>query len=393
MAKGIGRSPTAALFGGCITDRSIKQALILVAALAFVLALCSFSGGKDIDYGLAFDGQSSDLGRTEIVAAFESPMPAGHNVVWCSAFQVAWDMLAEDVFDGPIGLEGAEAVAGLLNRSRASEADLAPESYFAAAGRATEGLVESIDREMAARFPDAAPPDFVADENNFLAYAYLSVAIGFAHPYFDEPHGLIFRDSAGGLAEVAAFGVGPDDDDGRAARAQVEPLFYGEGDDGSVEFAVDLGGDSRYRIVAARVAPRGTLADTCDYVAARASEHPQSGAYRTLGEDETLSMPAISWRIVHRFGDLENRPFLNDGFRRHGIADAVQMIEFRLDREGVVLRSEAEIQTYTGIEAAAPGRREFIFDRPFLLYVALRSAENPVFAVWIDNEELLVASE
>ena len=246
---------------------------------------------------------------------------------------------------------------------------------------------------MAARFPAAAPPDFEADENNFLAYAYLSVAIGFAHPYFDEPHGLIFRDSAGGLAEVAAFGVGPDDEGGREARAQVEPLFYGEGDDGSVEFAVDLGGDSRYRIVAARVAPRGTLADTCAYAAARAGEHPQSGAYRTLGEEETLSVPAISWRIVHRFGELENRQFLNDGFRRHGIAAAVQMIEFRLDREGVVLRSETEIRTYTGIEATPPGRREFIFDRPFLLYVALRGAESPLFAVWVDNAELLVASE
>jgi hypothetical protein len=34
--------------------------------------------------------------------------------------------------------------------------------------------------------------------------------------------------------------------------------------------------------------------------------------------------------------------------------------------------------------------REFIVDRPFLIVIKRRSAEQPYFVAWIDNAELLV---
>jgi hypothetical protein len=58
------------------------------------------------------------------------------------------------------------------------------------------------------------------------------------------------------------------------------------------------------------------------------------------------------------------------------------MIQFRLDRSGAELKSEAKLY-------AKPMPKEFIFDRPFLICVKKRGAEHPFFVMWVDNVELL----
>ena len=58
------------------------------------------------------------------------------------------------------------------------------------------------------------------------------------------------------------------------------------------------------------------------------------------------------------------------------------MISFRLDRSGVLLKSESQVAV-----AAIP--RMFVLDKPFLLYLKKRDAEQPFFVMWGDNAELL----
>ena len=98
-----------------------------------------------------------------------------------------------------------------------------------------------------------------------------------------------------------------------------------------------------------------------------------------------------SWPIVlfsenHEFVELQggDKIIENPGeFQGLFILKAGQSIRFRLDRSGATVTSEA--QTFP---AAIP--REFIVDRPFLIVIKRRSAEQPYFVAWIDNAELLV---
>jgi hypothetical protein len=64
------------------------------------------------------------------------------------------------------------------------------------------------------------------------------------------------------------------------------------------------------------------------------------------------------------------------------ITESLQTIEFRLDRSGATVQSEALF-----VIEAEP--REFVFDGPFLVYMQNRGAEHPFFAMWVDNAELL----
>ena len=65
------------------------------------------------------------------------------------------------------------------------------------------------------------------------------------------------------------------------------------------------------------------------------------------------------------------------------VVEAMQTIEFRLDRSGAMLESEALVAI-----AAIP--RNFVFNRPFLISMKKRDADRPFFVMWVDNAELLV---
>ena len=169
---------------------------------------------------------------------------------------------------------------------------------------------------------------------------------------------------------------------------QIEILFHNELEGYNYEFAVDLWKDSSpYQLVLAKIAPGESLAATFDRAVELESQYSDDPDYREFNSTDELLVPEIWWRIEHRYSQLEKKPFLNEGFDDQMIAAAYQMIDFKLDNKGVVLESAAHID---GAETApAPGRR-FVFDEPFLLYIKKRDADTPLFAIWIDNAELLV---
>ena len=74
--------------------------------------------------------------------------------------------------------------------------------------------------------------------------------------------------------------------------------------------------------------------------------------------------------------------FRNKGFQGLYVKHAIQGVRFRLDRGGVELRSEA-------MAAVAAIPREFIFDRPFAIFIRRREGTTPFFAMYVANSELL----
>ncbi len=66
--------------------------------------------------------------------------------------------------------------------------------------------------------------------------------------------------------------------------------------------------------------------------------------------------------------------------------EAFQAIQFRLDRSGAAVASEARMVAKT---AAVRWPRQFLFTRPFLILMQKRGAANPFFVMWVDNAELL----
>jgi len=352
---------------------------------------------------------SNDLEQTSIIATLDSPFPKYHNVIWCSTFQMAWDMLKNDIISEPVEVPGAEKLADRLNRAEFSPKNIEVESYFATAGFLADGIIAEIQDEMTQLFPSEPVPVF--DDINALpletiiAYSYLNADIEFEHPFYINNNEFDFQDSNGTITEVASFGSRPDADSTDLVRGQVDVLYYKHGDQTSApEFAVDLCKYTNpYQVVLACVPQQKNLGKTVDYAEQKISEFiqdPNNEQLRKLqpaltggrfGERpaETLTVPDVLYELTHHFAELEgkaigNQPWLDQGYI---IRKAVQMTDFTLGRTGVILNSGAQIVVPP---LGQPEARRFDFDRPFLIYVKKRGPDySPIFVMWIDNAELM----
>ncbi len=399
------RDETQALVTGRAGKRRwplLLMVLVLAGVAALVLARKFRRGRPYQPPPIAYEGDSTGLEHTVIVPTLDTPMPPGKNVIWCSSFQVAWNHLKDDVIKAPVRVANAEEIADRLNRAPQSEADLPEGSYYATAGFVSDGIVETIQEEMAGRFPSAAKPTFEGLlPDAIVAYAYLTAGVKFTIPFFDSDEPLMFQDSTGAEVTVSSFGIRPEDHDAyRRLREQAKVLYVRHHESreqyekateerGHVpppaEFAIDPCKDSSpNQIVLARIEPKASLAETLVDLQEKIGEYVSEGSFDRLIVSDVLLIPNSHWKIDHHFAELEgaDKLLLNPGFELYWIERARQAIDFKLDRSGAELISETKVMA-----EAMP--RYFLFDRPFLIYLKKRGAEHPFFVMWVDNAELL----
>jgi hypothetical protein len=354
---------------------------------------------------------SNNLEHTSIIATLDSPFPKYHNVIWCSTFQMAWDMLKRYIIGEPVEVPGAEKLADSLNKAEFSDKNIEYESYFAAAGLLGEGIIAEIQDEMTQLFPSEPAPVF--DDLNdlpletIIAYSYLNADIEFEYPFYINNVEFDFQDSNGTISKVTSFCTLSDAGSSDMVREQVDVLYYNKDEQtGETEFAVDLCTYTNpYQVVLACVPQQKNLDKTVAYVEQKILEFKQDPSYEQLRKlqpsaiggrtggrrpAETLTVPDVLYKLTHHFAELEgkaigNQPWLDQGYY---IQKAMQMIDFTLGRTGVVLKSDATIVIPPlGIDT---GPRRFDFNRPFLILVKKREpAASPFFVMWVDNAELM----
>jgi hypothetical protein len=335
---------------------------------------------------VASDAQG--LRATVVVPTLDSPLPAGKNVIWCASLQLAWDRLKKDVVGEPVKIKGVDDLADKLNASEFAGNDLEAESYYAAAGRIADGTVAKIEKEMAAKFPGVAPDLGGPSGTAAIAYAYLKASIKFPLPYFENRDPFAFKESSGASIEVTSFGIRKKDAYAYyEMREQVEVLYSLHEEESHtrlVEFALDLDRNSRpYQLVVACVKPRATLNETLKYLS-EAAKNKDEDWDNEFGPNEVFILPNICFDITTRFRELEgpDKPFTNSKCAGLWLGLVQQRMQFRLDRGGAEVSSEVKMPL-------RPLPRYFIFDRPFLVYMAKRGAATPFFVMWVDNAELL----
>jgi hypothetical protein len=345
---------------------------------------------------------SVDLERTSVVATLDSPIPEHHNVIWCSAFQIAWDGLEENIIGEPIQVLGAEELAARLNEAEVPETDIEEESFYAAAGFVGDGILGQIQEEMANRFSSETSPVFDESYDTMLdaavLYSYLNVNSEFDYPFYVNDNAFTFEDSNGVYTDVTSFCTYLDEwnSDAELVHEQVDVLYYKRGglSLGEAEFAIDLCKNSGpYQIVLARVPQCGTLGETVAFVEEKIAEFKNYPEYEELHVfrppdlilGDSLRVPDILYKLTHNFAELEDKLLANPQWQDYSIVEARQVVNFASGRIGVVLTSQAASGV---VRPILP--RNFHFDKPFLVYVKKRQEEaNPFFVMWVDNAELM----
>jgi hypothetical protein len=351
-------------------------------------------GDKTRDYDAtppSFVGDSRELAATTVVADLNTSWPEGKNAIWCASIVGAWKTLSDEVFHEPIVLEGAEALCERLASADDPGSFLDPNDYYSAAGWVKDGIIGRIQRELRKRFPDREVPTFPGiTANSLLAYAYMTVQIRFDQPYLQSQKPLAFVAADGETTLVRAFGLprgqttGPPELRGQAEVLYRSRTIQPDGRPGDLTYAVDLCRTSRpYQIIVARVHRGETLAEMVSDLDIEIGPKRETGhGHQGLLSETELLVPESCWRIVHYFSELENRPFLNSGIDAPTLNVVRQDTEFRLDRSGVQLKSEATVYTI-GLAS------DYIFDGPFLILIRDRDSRRPLFVMWVETAELL----
>jgi len=193
---------------------------------------------------------------------------------------------------------------------------------------------------------------------------------------------LTFFDSNGGHM-VRAFGVTSHWYEWRAALDQIRVIDYRSPDDFVIAIK-NLGGED---LVLAKIPKPETLKSGWDEITGRIRNSRTPLASRSVIAEEEVVIPVLELSVSAQFaGDL-NSEDQQPGSR---VTSATQIVQFRLDERGAVVWSEAEVIGENGSYDYSPGTRKFIFDKPFLIMLRETPEQQPYFAAWIGNTDLMI---
>ncbi len=370
--------------------------LVSLVGLSVLAAGCA-EHGKPMAAGQAVTAivkpNASEFAGIIVTPHLEVRIDPNTSVMWCSTFQLAWNEMC-DLAGGPLQIDNAPPMVGVLNRRTATRDDLDDASFLAMAG-VGPAIVEKINKELARKFPGkplARVPVAAREvgENWWIAYAYLLKDLLFEEPFERSSLPMRFLD-----AHVVTFGAtpydGPEaplpDEPAEATKeehlnhrrhrtmlnAQVLIYDYRSGDDFIVELRTKAKDD---HLILAKVKPGKTLSETIDLVLKRVgSSRPEN-----MTDEDALKVPVINVDIAKRYDQLIGKTLVQAGMP---ILDALQVTRFRLDEKGAQLMSLAYLSAFS----ASPHWMEF--DKPYLVLLQRKGAKHPYFALWVANPELM----
>ncbi len=372
----------------------MKPSRIIFGVSIAILSFLAMSDDVRVDRGSPAPSPKK-AEHSFVAATLDTPLPAKGSAIWCASFELAWHKLRELDDGAPIDLDGADDISRRLNRTMPAK-DLDATAHLAMAGAVNDGIVEVIRREMKTRFPMATMPPFDAGPGaEYVAFAYLKTTIDFPAPYAEGDSDFIAAD--GTKTHVRGFGVWSGLDGPKAwdARRQLRVLFHETVGD-RLSFALDLQeGSKPYQIVAARIARPMSLLEAVDMVQSRGkswADDPGIDKWlrqTTLDQEDSFFMPSMDWSVSHDFDDLTARTIRGGKLGGGHLTRAIQGIDFRLNKDGVVLESRAQIEAKS-LERKTPPRY-FVFNRPYLIYMIERNASRPFFAMWVEDAKMLMA--
>lgn len=325
---------------------------------------------------------STSLPNTVFTPLLQCEIEPGKNFVYCASFQAAWNEFADTVIHEPVLVEGNPLLVRMLNKKFGGDTVIPEEAFIAAAGFEGDGVVERINGMSRDKFRVEMPGNInPGNPEDTLVYAYLRREFSFRIEFENLPRAIRFNDDT----PVRAFGIQrfTFDVPHQYLAEQVEVFSFNNESD----FIIGLKSLSRDdEIILAKIPPLPTFLETVNHVSLRMANSP----YPTgLFEGETVQIPKFDFDIINYFPELAGRPLLNREFDGKFLNRLIQVVRFKLNGEGSLLSSEPiGGKNQPLILESAP--RRFIFNAPFLLFLKHKKSQQPYFAMWIENTELML---
>jgi len=326
---------------------------------------------------------SRNLQNTVFTPLLQSEIEPGKNLVYCASFQAAWNEFIDTVIHEPVLVEGDSLPVRMLNKKFGGNNVIPEELFIAAAGFEEAGIIERIRVMFKDKFRLEAPPGNLnpGAPGDILVYAYLRREFSFKIEFENLPGLVLFNNDS----PVRAFGIQrfTFDEPHQGLAAQVEIFDFKNDND----FIIRLKSLSlEDELILAKIKPLPTLLETVNQAFLRISANP----YPTgLFEGETVRIPKFDFDISSYFTEFMGRSLLNREFYGRPLNRMIQVVRFKLNEKGALFSAETvrgEDQPLT-LETVP---RKLIFNSPFLVLIKKKKCQQPYFAMWIENTELML---
>lgn len=313
-----------------------------------------------------------------------SSKPVEQNRLWVGTFQLAWNDLMDGIIKGPVKFAGGTPnVVKQLNRQLFRAEHLNEKSYYKVYGETSPQLKETITAAIKEKFNETSDIleviDWTQGDGKYLIYAMLKKDFKFITA-FDKLKPAKFAHSRG---KVDYFGINKKSD--KILDDTVGVMFYNSPKDFALEIYTQ-GNDVLYLY---RTDDNKAFDKLYSDMFMKKVQYDGASDFEA---DDEFKVPNISLYAEKSFDELCNQEIKGTDFM---ISQALETVDFKMDNEGVKLKSEAAIATKMSMmpmeETLKP--RKFYFDDTFIVFLQEANRNKPYFALRIYDISLINKSK
>ena len=343
-----------------------------ILALFVILAVCATSA-------YAF-GRKSENTEFVLVPTMKSKTEQ-QNRAWIGTFQIVWNEFQDNIIKGPIKFVDDEKnpMVKELNKQRFKADMLSKNTYYKTYGLISPELKKRIETELMEKFNETSDIlgmiDWTPEPQKYLIYAMLKKDFKFITA-FDKLKSARFSRF---LGKVDYFGI--DEDSDNSLGDMVNVLFYDSKDD----FAVAIKTEGKDIVYLYRTDDNKTFDRLYSDMMMKKAGYL---GWHEFNEKDELRIPNINLYRMQSYPDLTKKQIKGTDLM---IDDAIQTVEFKMNNEGVKLKSEAAIiaKTCAALPADEVEPRKFYFDDTFVLFLQEYDKKLPYFALRVYDLNLI----
>lgn len=303
------------------------------------------------------------------------------NRLWVGTFQLAWNELMDGIVKGPVVFVGQKSeLAKQLNKQKFKTSDLSEDSYYTTYGETSPELKVKIEDAIKEKFNETSDVinsvDWTPGPNKYLIYAMLKKDFKFLTA-FDK---LDMEKFAKNKAKVQYFGINEKSDG--ILRHTVNVMFYNSPKD----YAVAIRTEGKDILYLYRTSDDKTFDKLYSDMFMKKAQFDGNTEFTKLDE---LKVPDINLYKEKSFAELCDKEIKNT--KGLMIDQALETVDFKMNNEGVKLKSEAIIATKMSMpmmpERLKP--RKFYFNDTFVMFLQENDKNKPYFALRVKDVSLI----
>ncbi len=313
----------------------------------------------------------------EIVPTMSTESNA-QNRIWVGTFQIVWNELMDNIIYGPIRFVGdTPKVVKDLNKQSFKKSNISDKSYYTKYGPVSPELKKEIEKGIKEKFNETSDIldsfDWTKDGQRLFVYAMLKKDFKFLQA-FDKLAEAPFAKNYN--YNVQYFGI--NDSSNKKLYKNVKVLFYNNSED----FAVKLFTKDKDEVILYRTNEDKTFSKYYSELNEKTSKY--HGNKKFVKEDE-LMVPEISLYQETNFPEVEGRDIRRTNFR---IDRSIETVDFKMNNEGVKLKSEAAVMVRMTSLRPDNGRHFYFMDN-FVLFLTEKGQNTPYYAMKVSDVETL----